>query len=61
MKSFEYTNVLMLLGDQLNSTKSQNPISTGETACDNADNLWCLILISYWNLIELKNTEVCWE
>ena len=31
--------ILMLLGDQLNSTKSQNPTSTGERAGDNADNL----------------------
>ena len=31
--------ILMLLGDQLNSTKSQNPTSTGERAGDNADNI----------------------
>ena len=31
--------ILMLLGDQLSSTKSQNPTSTGERAGDNADNL----------------------
>ena len=58
MKSFEYNDVLMLLGDQLNSTKSQNPISTGETAGDNADNLWCPILDFCWNLIQLEDTQV---
>ena len=31
--------ILMLLGDQLNSNKSLNPTSTGETAGNNADNL----------------------
>ena len=31
--------ILMLLGDQLYSTRSQNPNSTGERAGDNADNL----------------------
>ena len=61
MQSFEYTDALMLLGDQLNSTKSQNTTSTGETAGDNADNLWFPILHSYWNLIRLKDTRVCWE
>ena len=50
--------ILMLLGDQLNSNKSQNPTSTGETAGDNANNLWCSILPSYWNLIQLKGTQV---
>ena len=53
--------ILMLLGDQLNSTKSQNPTFTGEIAGDNADNLWCPILPSYWNLIQLKGTQVNWE
>ena len=51
----------MLIGDQLNSTKSQNPTSTGETAGDNVDNLWCPKLDSYWNLVQLKNTQVNWE
>ena len=55
MRSFEYTDALMLLVDQLNSTKSQNSTSNGETACDNADNLWCPILIFYWDLIQLEN------
>ena len=50
----------MPLGDQLNSTKSQNPTSTGETAGDNADNLWCPILSSYWKLIQRKGTQVNW-
>ena len=31
--------ILMLLGEQLQSTKSQNPNSTGERAGHNADNL----------------------
>ena len=110
--------ILMLLGDQLNSTKSQNPTSTGVKAGDNADNLWCnksflvprntgicinfidrgalfwvvsvdlcvvsathklapslleffqdgwssniwfSILFSYWNLIQLEETQVNWE
>ena len=51
----------MLLGDQLNSTKSQNPTSTGERAGDNSNNLWSPILSSYWNLIQLKETQVNWE
>ena len=46
MKTFEYTDVLMLLGDQFNSTKYQNPTSTGETDSDNANNIWCPILFS---------------
>ena len=58
MKSFEYTGVLIILGDQLNSTKSQNPISTGETAGDNANNLWCPIMDFCWNLIQLEDTQV---
>ena len=51
----------MLLGDQLNSTKSQNPISTGETAGDNTENLWCLILDFCWNLIQLEDTQLYLE
>ena len=39
MNSFEYTDVLMLLDDQFNLTKYQNPNANGETAGDNADNL----------------------
>ena len=58
MKSFEYTDVLMLLGDQLILTKYQNPISTVETAVENADNLWCLILDFCWNLFQLEDTQV---
>ena len=61
MKSFEYTNVVMLLGNQLNSTQSQNSISTGGRAGDNADNRWCPILDFFWNLIELEDTQVYLE
>ena len=61
MNSFEYTDVLMLLGDKLNSTKSQNPTSNGETSGDNDENIWCPILIFYWNLIQLENRQLCWE
>ena len=50
--------ILMLLGDQLNSTKSLNPTSTGETAGDKADNIWFPILSSYWKLIQRKGTQV---
>ena len=53
--------ILMLLGDKLKSTKSQNPTSTGERASDNADNIWSPILSSYWNLIQLEETQVNWE
>ena len=53
--------ILMLLGDQLNSTKSQNPTYTGERADDNANNLCSPILSSYWNLIQLEETQVNWE
>ena len=52
--------ILLILGDQLNSTKFQNPTSTGETAGDNADNLLCPILDFYWNLIQLKDTQIIW-
>ena len=38
--------ILMLLGDKLKSTKSQNPTSTGERSSDNADNIWSPILFS---------------
>ena len=31
--------ILMLLGDKLNLTKSQNPNSTGERAGDNSENI----------------------
>ena len=51
----------MLLGDQLNLTKSQNWISTGETAGDNADNLWCPIMDFCWNLIQLDVTKLYLE
>ena len=61
MESFEYTYVLMPLGDKLNSTKSQNPTSTGKRAGDNADNLCSPILSSYGNLIKLEVTQVKWE
>ena len=53
--------IIMLLGDQLNSTKSQNSTSTGEISGDNADNIWCPILSSYWNLIQHKGTQENWE
>ena len=53
--------ILMLLGDKLNSTESQNPTSNGDTAGDNANNLWCPMLPSYWNLIQLEGTQVNWE
>ena len=39
IQSFEYTYVLMLLGDQFNSTNSQNPTSIGKTVGENADNI----------------------
>ena len=61
MKSFEYTNVHMLLGDQLKLTKYQNPMYTVETSGDNTDNLWCPILDFCWNLIQLEDTQVNWE
>ena len=53
--------ILMLLENKLFTNKSQNPTSKGETAGDNADNLWSPILFSYWNLIQLKVTQVNWE
>ena len=53
--------ILMLLGDTLKSTKSQNPTSTGDRAGDNDINLWSPILSSYWNLIQLEETQVNWE
>ena len=51
----------MLLENKLITTISQNPTSTGETAGDNAENLWSPILFSYWNLIQLEVTQVKWE
>ena len=53
--------ILMLLENKLITNKSQNPTSTGERAGDNADNLWSPILFSYWNLIQLKVTQLNWE
>ena len=53
--------ILMILENKLITTKSQNPTSTGEKAGDNANNLWSPILFSYWNLIQLKVTQVNWE
>ena len=53
--------ILMLLENKLITTKSQNPTSTGERAGDNANNIWCPILSSYWNLIQLGVTQVNWE
>ena len=35
----------MLLGDKFNLPKYQNPTSNVETTGDNADNIWCPILI----------------
>ena len=51
----------MLLENKLFTNKSQNPTSKGETAVDNAENLWSPILFSYWNLIQLGVTQVNWE
>ena len=53
--------ILMLLENKLITTKSKNPTSTGERAGDNTNNLWSPILFSYWNLIQLKVTQVNWE
>ena len=53
--------ILMLLENKLITTKSMNPTSTGERAGDNANKLWSPILLSYWNLIQLKVTQVNWE
>ena len=53
--------ILILLENKLFTNKSQNPTSKGETAGDNAKNLWCPILFSYWNLIQLGVTQVNWE
>ena len=53
--------ILMLIVNTLITTKSQNPTSIGERAGDNANNQWSPILFSYWNLIQLKVTQVNWE
>ena len=37
-----------------NSTKYHHSTYNGETAGDNANNIWCPILTLYWNLIPLK-------
>ena len=50
--------ILMLIENKLFTNKSQNPTSKGETAGDDAENLWSPILFSYWNLIKLGVTQV---
>ena len=49
--------ILMLLENKLFTNKSQNPTSKGETAGDNAENLWSPILFPYLNLIKLKDLK----
>ena len=53
--------ILMLLENKLFRHKSKNPTSKGETAGDNAENLWSPILFYYCNLIQLGVTQVNWE
>ena len=53
--------ILILLENKLLTNKSQNPTSKGETAGDNAENLWSPILFPYSNLIKLVVTQVNWE
>ena len=50
--------ILMLLENKLLKNKSQNPTSKGETAGDNAENLWSPIPFPYSNLIKLEVTQV---
>ena len=50
--------ILMLLENKLFTNKSQNPTSKGETAGNNAENLWSPILFSYSNLIKRGVTQV---
>ena len=49
--------ILMLLENKLFTNKSQNPTSKGETAGDNAKNLWSSILFPYSNLIKLEELK----